>query len=70
MTPPTIAHDVEQALRGLRYGSVQLVVHDGRVVRIDRVERIQLTPSEEALTSTSGRPTTSTEVRHATHREA
>jgi hypothetical protein len=33
---------VEQALRGLRYGSVELVVHDARVVQIERRERVRL----------------------------
>ena len=38
-----------QALRGLRYGTIQLVVHDARIVRIERIERIRLpaAPFEE-----------------------
>jgi hypothetical protein len=31
-----------RALRGLRFGSVEIVVHDGSVVRIERRERIRL----------------------------
>jgi hypothetical protein len=31
------------ALRGLRYGSVLLTVHDGRVVEIDKTTRIRRT---------------------------
>ena len=68
--PPTIAQQVEAALQGLRYGSVQLIIHDAKVVRIERVERIRLTDASEALTDTSGRPTTSLEVRHVAHKEA
>ena len=30
---------VRQALSGLEYGSVQITVHDGRVVYVDRHER-------------------------------
>ena len=48
---------IEKALKDLRYGSVQLVVHNGQLVRIERVERIRL-PSEitreEELTGRSG----------------
>lgn len=28
-----------QSLNGLEFGSVQIVVHDGRIVQIDRTER-------------------------------
>ena len=41
-------------LKGLRYGSVHLIVHDGKVVRMERVERIRLTGSPEALDDNSG----------------
>lgn len=30
---------VAQALRGLKFGSVEVVVHDGRVVQLERRER-------------------------------
>ncbi len=30
------------ALRGLRYGAVEATVHDGRVVRIERREKLRL----------------------------
>ena len=33
---------VLRALRGLRFGSVEIVVHDGRVVQIERRERVRL----------------------------
>ena len=49
MEPRTI-RQLEQALQGLAYGSVQLVIHEGRIVRIERVERIRLPaaqPSEK-----------------------
>ena len=42
------------ALKGLRYGSVHLVIHDAKVVRIERIERIRLTGSPEALNNISG----------------
>ncbi len=63
MLPQAIRDHLEQALRGLRYGTVQLVVHDAQIVRIERIERIRLTDSAEAFHNHLGQPTTSTEVR-------
>ncbi|GIW43908.1 MAG: hypothetical protein KatS3mg077_1190 [Candidatus Binatia bacterium] len=31
-----------QAIAGLRYGEVRVVVHDGRVVQIERTEKLRL----------------------------
>jgi hypothetical protein len=36
-----VAARLQEALRGLRYGSVEIVVHDGRVVQFERRERIR-----------------------------
>ena len=30
------------ALRGLRFGSVEVVIHDGRIVQIERREKVRL----------------------------
>ena len=60
---PQLLRQLEDALRGLEYGSIQLVVHDRQEVRMERVERIRLTGSPEAqTTSRIGRPTPSTEA--------
>lgn len=32
---------VQQHVEGLRFGTVQIVVHDSRVVQIDRTERVR-----------------------------
>ena len=61
---------LEQALQGLAYGSIQLVVHDSQIVRIERLERIRLTNSPEADSFTDGRPTATPEARHETTQEA
>ena len=73
---PAIVKELESALQALRYGSIQLVVHDAKVVRIERIERIRLpaapeqdpvaaqaglTDPSEATTVTSGEPTPSRE---------
>jgi hypothetical protein len=42
MNLAAVTRKVEQALRGLQYGTVQMTVHDGEVVRIERIERIRL----------------------------
>ncbi|MFC5453037.1 YezD family protein [Paenibacillus aestuarii] len=37
---------IKQILNGLEYGSVQIVVHDGRIAQIDKTERKRFdTPS-------------------------
>lgn len=38
---PALVQQVLHALRGLRYGSIELVVHDGRVVQIERKEKLR-----------------------------
>lgn len=35
---------VQQKVESLRYGVVQLVVHDGRVTQIERTEKTRLSP--------------------------
>ncbi|MDG0814617.1 YezD family protein [Cohnella rhizosphaerae] len=30
---------ITEAVEGLQYGSVQIIVHDGRIVQIERTER-------------------------------
>ena len=62
MLSSDVLQRLEQVLRGLVYGSVQLVVHDAQIVRIERVERCRLTVSTEAASFTDGRPTKSSEV--------
>jgi len=37
----TIEKAVLSALDGLRYGSVEITVHDGRIVQIERKEKIR-----------------------------
>ena len=33
---------IEQALRGLRFGAVEITVHHGRIVQIERREKLRL----------------------------
>ena len=34
---------IQEAVRSIRYGVVQLIIQDGRVVQIDKTEKIRLT---------------------------
>lgn len=56
MISPKLSHSVAKALAGLKFGAVQLVVHEGHVVRIERIERVRLTGTPEAAEE-QGRPT-------------
>lgn len=54
---PELLRQIGEAVAHMRYGTVQITVHNARVVQIDRIERVRLTvpPSEESPTDrTSG----------------
>ncbi len=70
MLPSEVARQVAEALHGLRFGEVHLVVHEAQIVRIERIERIRLTATTEAVSGSIGRPTTSTEARHGQIKES
>ncbi len=57
-----VSQRIEQALKDLEHGSVQLVVHDSQIVRIERIEKVRLTVSAEAIKSQVRQPTDSPEV--------
>lgn len=39
---------VREKVEGLRYGVVQLIVHDGRVTQIERTEKTRLSPTRDS----------------------
>ena len=43
---------VRQQVESLRYGVVQIVVHDARVTRIERTEKLRLEPEGRTASST------------------
>jgi hypothetical protein len=47
---PRIEQTILQALKDLRFGSVEIIVHDSKVVQIERREkvRVELEPSRRA----------------------
>lgn len=40
--PDALRQRIMGALRGLQFGSVEIVVHNGRVVQIERREKVRL----------------------------
>lgn len=39
--PRVVTDQLRTILRGLKFGSVELTVHDGRIVQIERKERVR-----------------------------
>ncbi len=42
MADGELARQILAALDGIRYGSVEIVVHDGRIVQIERREKVRV----------------------------
>jgi hypothetical protein len=36
-----LTRELAQALRSIRYGTIELVIHDGRVVQLERREKVR-----------------------------
>ena len=41
--PSAAERQVLEAIRGIRYGTVEITIHDGQVVQIERSEKLRLT---------------------------
>jgi hypothetical protein len=39
--PSPLLLELREALRSIRYGTIELVIHDGRVVKLERREKIR-----------------------------
>jgi len=39
--PPALLSQLRQALRSIRYGAIELVIHEGRVVQLERHEKVR-----------------------------
>jgi hypothetical protein len=39
--PPLLLRELVDALRSIRYGAIELVIHDGRVVQLGRREKVR-----------------------------
>lgn len=40
--PPKLVEELRRTLIGLRYGSIELVIHEGAIVQIERRERVRI----------------------------
>ena len=40
-TDQQIEQDIREALKGIRFGSVEVIIHDSRVVQIERKEKLR-----------------------------
>jgi hypothetical protein len=45
--PPLLLRELVDALWSIRYGAIELVIHDGRVVQLERREKVRF---EHAVT--------------------
>jgi len=43
--PASVIQEIARQLRGLRFGSVEIVVHEGAVTQIERREKVRLNPT-------------------------
>ena len=41
-TDPHLANTILRAIREIRYGSVEIIIHDSRIVQIERKEKIRM----------------------------
>lgn len=40
--PPGVLNTLAELMRGMRFGSIEIVVHEGRVTQIERREKLRL----------------------------
>ncbi len=41
-TSPDISSTLLEAIQGIRYGSVEIIIHDRKIVQIERKEKVRL----------------------------
>jgi len=51
---------LDESINGLRYGSIEIVIHDGRITQIERRERFRTIPETSEAPSHSNNPRRST----------
>jgi hypothetical protein len=52
ITPP-VEREILDAVRGIRFGSVEVVIHDSKVVQVVRTEKVRM---DVRPSTSSGRP--------------
>ena len=51
-----ILEKIAAAIRSIRYGAVEIVIHDGRVVQIEKTEKLRVTHADQIPGSLPFRP--------------
>ena len=44
-----LAQNILLAIEGIRYGSVEIIIHDSQIVQIERREKIRVKQTDEGL---------------------
>ena len=53
-TEPSVSErEILEALRAIKYGSIEITLHDGRIVQIERREKVRLRNDESARGKTA-----------------
>jgi hypothetical protein len=52
---PDLEREILDAVRGIRYGSVEVVVHDAKVVQVVRTEKVRIDSPRDGRQATSTR---------------
>ena len=50
---PDLEREILDAVRGIRYGSVEVVVHDANVVQVVRTEKVRIDSSRDGRQASS-----------------
>ncbi len=54
-----VLHEILKAIQTLRFGSIEITVHDGRVTQIERREKVRFGQETSTKKSTDTKPTIS-----------
>lgn len=53
--PAALLEELRRALRSIRYGTIELVIHDGRVVQLERREKVRFDLGVSEHTPSNGK---------------
>lgn len=45
-----LTQQILRAIQGIRYGSVEIIIHDSRIAQIERKEKIRIDPESSRIT--------------------
>jgi hypothetical protein len=59
-TSSEVVQEILRAISQLRYGSVEITVHEGKVTQIERREKVRFAPTSNSPANSKDKPTVST----------